>query len=217
MSRTTAELTLPIPDGEERDPDFEVLPEPRRPGRKLTLACMVLTACLSLLMVWSLRNQVAFALSSGPPTDLQNLAHAELGSARANSWVRGEALLVSNGAVRYGRPLESDTYRLARVAGNERLWVEIRVPEGMEGPHFVPPTSFVGRLVPLDSAGIHYSGLQGALADAGNAPPEGSWLLVDGAAPSTSRWALGLVALFIGFALFNLYGIVRILRPVRDD
>jgi hypothetical protein len=126
-------------------------------------------------------------------------------------------LLGSTNAIRYGRPLEKDTYRLAQVAGNPRLWVQIRVPEGMEGPHFVPPVSFVGRLIPFSDASVRHAGLGAAVqaAGAGNVP-EDAWLLVDGEAPKTTRWALGLIALFIGFVLFNIYGLYRLLRPVRD-
>jgi hypothetical protein len=46
--------------------------------------------------------------------------------------------------------------------------------------------------------------------------PEQAYLLVDGEAPSTMRWALGLMALFVGFAGFNLFGLYRLVRPIRD-
>jgi hypothetical protein len=182
MSRPpeAAELSLPVP-ADTHDPELEALPEPRRPGRALTLVCMALTALVALLMAISMRGEALYALHSGAPTELGNLANFAPRSDLANTWVHGEALLGSTSAIRYGRPLETDTYRLAPVAGNPRLWVQIRVPEGMEGPHFVPPT-----------------------------------LLVDGEAPTTTRWALGLITLFVAFFAFNLWGLYRLLRPVRD-
>jgi hypothetical protein len=175
------------------------------------------TALVALGMAWGLRGEAAYAFTSENPSELGNLVEFEPSSARANSWAHGEALLSTSGAIRYGRPLERDTYRLAAVAGNERLWVQVRVPYGMEGPRFVPPTSFVGRLVPARSAGLRFSGLDAAVkgAAASQMPPD-AWLLIDGEAPSTTRWALGLLALFLAFAAFNIYGLLRLLRPVRD-
>lgn len=201
----------------EPDPELEALPAPRRPGRRLTLVSLAVTAVVAACMAFALRHEAAYALGSVPPVELGNLAQFTPDPSLENRWVQGEALLGSSRAVRYGRPLESDSYRLAPVAGNDRLWVQVRVPQGMEGPRFVPPTSFVGRLVPLDDAGLRHAGLPDAVRSVGaTAPPGDAWLLIDGEAPATTRWALGLVALFIAFVAFNVYGLVRLLRPVRD-
>jgi len=208
---------LPLSGDASPDPELEALPAPRRPGRNLTLAAMAVTTLVALAMTWGLAGEARYALAAGPPQDLGNLAHLQSSSAEPNRWVHGEALLATSGAIRYGRPLERDTYRLAPVAGNDRVWVQVRVPEGMEGPRFVPPTSFVGRLVPAKSAGLRYAGLGAAVKSVVQAPmPEDAWLLIDGEAPSTTRWALGLMALFLAFAAFNVYGLLRLLRPVRD-
>src|SRR5690606_26998286 len=125
-------------------------------------------------------GEARYALVSVPPLEIGELAHFSPRAEHANSWVRAQALLGSTNAVRYGRPLESDSYRLAPVAGNPKLWVQIRVPEGMEGPHFVPPTSFVGRLLPLSEASIRHAGLPTAVeqANAGSIPDD-AWLLID--------------------------------------
>ncbi len=209
--RDAAELPLNV--AEERDPELEAMPEPRRPGRNLTLATLVITALASLLMANALRSEAQYALVKGPPVALGNLAELSPGGEMENKWVQGEALLGSSRAIRYGRPLESDSYRLAPVAGHERIWVQVRVPQGMEGPRFVPPTSFVGRLVPIHQAGLRHSGLSDAIDSAGaGRPATDSWLLVDGEAPRTTRWALGLIALFLGFAGFSGYGLFRLLR-----
>jgi len=203
--------------GPAPDPELEALPEPRRPGRRLTLASLVVTASAALLMAFSLLGEVRYALRSGSPHELGNLVSFDAASAEKNSWVHGEALLSTTSAIRYDRPMETDTYRLAPVAGNAGLWVQVRVPAGLEGPSFVPPTSFVGRLVPVSEAGLRYAGLPEAVANASSSRiPERAFLLVDGEAPSTTRWAIGLMALFIGFAGFNLFGLYRLVRPIRD-
>lgn len=126
-------------------------------------------------------------------------------------------MLGSAGAIRYARPLEGDSFRLQPVAGNRRIWAEIRVPEGMEGPRFVPPTIFAGRLVPFDQAGLRHAGLRrSVLQQTGAQVPADAWLLIDGASPRASRWAVALAALFTFFAVWNAVNVVRILRPVRD-
>ncbi len=212
----TAELPLSV--AEERDPELEALPEPRRPGRALTLATLAATAVASLAMAFALRSEAGYALQQGAPVSLGNLAELAPGAAQENKWVQGEALLGSSRAIRYGRPLEGDSYRLAPVAGNENVWVQVRVPQGMEGPRFVPPTSFVGRLVPIHAPGLRHSGLGAAIESAGaGTPPPGAWLLIDGEAPRTTRWALGLIALFIGFAGFSAYGLFRLLRRAEPE
>ena len=193
------------------DPELEALPKPRRPGRLLTLGAMSLTIVAAGFMTWALRGEAAYALRGGPPIELGELAVFKPRSEQANGWAHGQGSLSVSGAIRYERPLESDTYRLAPIAGNERVWVQIRVPEDFEGPHFVPPTSFVGRLVPMAEAGLRYRGLRDVARI-----PDDAWLLIDGEAPRTSRWALGLLALFGAFALFNVYGLIRLLRPVKD-
>lgn len=202
--------------GLSRDPDLEALPEPRRPGRRLTLVTMSVTLVLSLVMAFALRGQAAYALASGSPDDVGYLTDVQLSPALANHYVRGEALLASDSAVRYSRPLENDSYRLAHVAGNERIWVEVRVPDGLEGPHFVPPSSFVGRLVPIEQSGLSHNDLDRAVTASGGTMPKDAWLLMDGHAPQGSRWAIGLILLFIAFAGFNAFGLYRLWRPAKD-
>lgn len=210
--------TLELPIGTAPgDDDLADLPAPRRPGRTLTLVAMALTALVALTMSFALRYDTAYALRGDGVTMLGNLAELRPDVDLANRWVRGEALLSSTRAVRYARPLESDSYRFAQVAGNERLWVQIRVPAGEEGPRFVPPTTFVGRLIPLSQTGLRYADLADAVAETGQAAMKpDAWVLLDAESPATTRWALGLVGLFLAFAAFNVYGLVRLLRPVRD-
>ena len=217
MHRPESTAELPLVAELSPDPELEALPEPRRPGKRLTVATLSATVIASLSMTVALAPEVGYGLQSSAPVDLGSLAHITTSADLANTWVHGEALLGTAGAVRYGRPLESDTYRLAPVAGNAKVWVQIRVPAGMEGPHFVPPTSFVGRFIPAAHAGLRHAGLSESVEEAGNARmPDDAWLLIDGEAPTTTRWALGVVALLAGFGAFGVYGLYRLLRPVKD-
>jgi hypothetical protein len=212
VSDPTAE---PNPAGER---DLEELPPPRRPWRRATLVSLGLCALGSLWLAAELRGDAAFALKGGPPRDLGELASAGLDPALANTWVHGSASLRAEGAVHYARPLERDSYRLARIEGSDKLWVQVRVPfdpSDPEAEHFVPPTSFVGRLVPVSKAGIRHSIVRSTVADtAQGAVADDAWLLIDDEAPQGMRWTLALVAMFLGFAAFSVTGLVRLTQKV---
>lgn len=202
---------------ESFDADLEALPPPRRPWRKVTLLVMSATLLGSLWLLSSLRGELLFSLSGGAPRDRGELAGLAPSSADANTWVQGQGELEAQGAIAYRKPLESDSYRLSRVRGASKLWVQVRVPSDDDDPEhqrFVSPTSFVGRLVPFAQAGLRLGRLSEAVAEAGRPPlPVDAWLLVDGEAPRTTRWTLGLSVLLVGFAAFNLVGLGRLLRP----
>lgn len=204
-------------ESEKTDADLEALPAPRRPWRKLTLVVMSITLLGSLLLVFSLRGELLFSLSGKPPHAVGELSRFTPQAHHENTWVQAEGELEVEGAIAYRRPLETDSYRLARVSGTQKLWVQVRVPRDDDDPRhkrFVPPTSFVGRLIRADQGGVRLSRLSSAIADAGRpALPEDAWLLIDGEAPATTRWTLGLGALLLGFAAFNLFGLRRLLRP----
>lgn len=206
-----------VSSGPLPDPELEALPEPRRPARTLTLLTLALCACAAVAMSFGLRHDVVYALRSDEPRDIGALETFTPSPEYANRWVRASGALLAEPAVSYHRPLEPMTYRLSRVAGNPRVWVQITVPEALEGPHFIPPTSFVGRLMPVTQGGIRARGLLDAMsAAAGATPVEGDYLLIDSESPRSLRWVLGLVALFACFAVFNLWGFVHLMRPVRD-
>lgn len=200
----------------EVDPELEVLPAPQRRGKWLTMGLMVLAIAVSLGMSSLLRGEVQYAFTGGLPREVGDLTHLAPSEGLSNRYVRASGLLSMAGAIRYERPLEGDSFRLAPVAGNANVWVEIRVPEGMEGPKFVPPTSFAGRLVPLREAGLRHLGLAASVRRLGGGDvPEGAWLMVDGASPRASRWAVALVLLFAAFASWNAAGLLRLARPRR--
>ncbi|WP_437763023.1 hypothetical protein WMF27_43115 [Sorangium sp. So ce281] len=199
------------------DPELLALPAPPKQERTVTVALMAATAIAALWMAVALLGEARYALSPGQPADVGELASLRPQADLANRYVRAAGLLGTRGAIRYGRAAEGDSFRLAPVAGNPALWVEIRVPEGFEGPRFVPPSTFAGRLVPFKSAGIRHARLAAEVEEqAGMAVTDDAWLLIDGSSPRASRWAVALVALFLGFAGWNLVGIARVLHRVRD-
>ncbi len=198
------------------DEELVALPAPRRPFRRITFAVMTITALFSLYLALGLRGELSFALKGGTPDDIGELSAFRPEPLKANRWVRAEGALSQNEVVRYARPLEKDAYRLAPAEDNRHIWVELRLPPDTDGDHFVAPASFVGRLVPAHAAGLRYHALSEAAAEAGHPLPRDAWLLIDSESPSGTRWVLGLEALLVGFAAFNVLGLIRLARPVRD-
>jgi len=197
--------------------DLAELPAPRRPFRRTTFAVMTLTAIFAAWIAFGLRGELVYALRGGAPLDVGELAALDLERATPNTWVRGGGALSLTEVVRYFRPLERDGYRLARVEDNPRLWVELRLPPGADGERFVAPGSFVGRLVPSRAAGLRYGALPGAVSEAGKpALPGDAWLLIDGESPAGTRWVLGLFLVLVAFIAFNVVGLLRLSRRVRD-
>jgi hypothetical protein len=206
--------SLPPPESAKKH-DLASLPPPRRPWRRVTLVTLSLGALASLALALAVLPDVVYSLRDGSPRDLGDLVSARIDPGLADVWVHGEGQLSATRAIRYARPLEHDTYRLASVEGNPKLWVQVRVPANEEGPRFVPPDSFVGRLLPMSALGLRQRGLPEAVRESGVEPPASdAWLLVDGESPAALRWALGLMALLVAFATFNLVGLVRLTRPI---
>lgn len=194
------------------DPELEALPKPRRPWRRMTLGTMAVTVYASLWLMSGLFPLVTYAARGGAPAEVGSLTGVQPYAKAAGTWVHGTGELAPRG-VEYRRPLDSDRYRVVQVEGNPRMWVELRVPNEIEPEHYVAPNSFVGRLTPLGNAGIRHSALPEAIASTlGAPPPDGSWLLVDGESPASTRWAAAFSVLLVAFAAFNLWGLVHLLR-----
>jgi hypothetical protein len=200
------------------DPELQGLPTPRRPWRKTTIFTLISCLVMSVTLLVGLRGELAFSAQLGPPTLIGNLSGLRLLGQHGNLWVQADGDLADHGGIRYQRPFETDSYRLVPVQGNSRLWVQVRVPAGYEDDHFVPPTSFVGRLLRVDDLGVRYSVLRQAVTDAGwpkGQLPDDAWILVDGESPKAIRWVLALAIVLLGFASFCLWATAFVVRPAR--
>jgi hypothetical protein len=207
MAKRMEESTAAAPD-----PELSALPKPRRPWRSATLVSLCGLGVLALVLLFALRSYIAYSMKGGQPAELGDLKNFSPSSELANSWVHGSGIL-SVEAVGYRRPLDGDRFRLAPVAGNPAVWVELREPAGARNEFFVPPDSFVGRLVPLSAPGLRHSDLLDALASTGQkVPSRDAWLLIDGEAPYNSRWVLGLAALLVSFLGFSIWGMWTLLK-----
>ena len=213
MSRAEA-AEIGLLGKEEVDPELLELPDPPRGERRSTLLVMALAAVASAAMAVSLTRDASYALGSSSVTDLGDLSTSS--AFVSNSFVSGKGQLAGAGQLRYERPFESDSYRIAPVTGRNDVWVELRVPAGAESNRFVPKGEFAGRLVRFSQAGLRHRGLRSAIeARTGQKVPESAFLLVDGQAPENSRAFAMLWVMFVGFALWNVAAIARLVRKVR--
>lgn len=199
------------------DPELLDLPAPRRPWRRVTLVVLAVTAIGSLAMVAGLTGELRYAVASSTPAEVGDIGVLAPNQGSNNRFVRGTGEIAPIGAIRYARPLERDAFRLAPLVGNPNVWVELRIPADYDNEHFVPPNSFAGRLIRMDSGGLRHSILREA-AHSGWGPthvPAGAWVLIDGESPQSTRWAIGLCSLFLTFAGFCLWALYSLLRPVK--
>lgn len=216
MSTVTEAPTSGLaPREEELDQELLDLPDPPKRERTLTIAMLLFTAAASIAMIFALRRDAAYAFAAPAPAEIGDLTSAPAGVFAENRFVRGSGPLGAAHAIRYERPLASDSFRLMPVSGRQDVWVEVRVPAGAENVRWVPPKDVSGRLVRFASAGPKHRGLASAVRDAtGEVVSKEAWLLVEGDAPSGSRWAVLLELLFAGFAIWNLLVSAKLLRRV---
>jgi hypothetical protein len=198
------------------DPELVALPRPPRQERTISLLLMALTGLLAAFMTAALASDVIYAFGGSAPEAVGALSQLAPGSRLSNKFVRGDGLLRAEGAIHYRRPLESDAFQLVPVSGNDRIWVELRVPPGAPNGAAAPPVTFVGRLLPVRSVAFGLGGLRRSLTATSVAPmASDAWVLVDGATPVSSQWTVALAALLAIFAAYNLVTIARILRPAQ--
>ncbi len=179
------------------------LPQPKRTLRSATVALMAFAALSAALLGYGIHGNAIYALNDSDAVELPELG-ANLGSL-ANRYVRSRVTLEAP-AAKFRRPLEPSHFRVARAAPDR--WVVYAMPDGYVESRFLPPTLIAGRLVQAKDLGARFSGVAAVTG------PE-AWVVVDGEAPHGAVWLLGLLALLLGFMVFNLGGIARVLRPVR--
>lgn len=207
---------------ETPDPELLNLPDPPKRDRTLTVALLLVTGIASLAMVLALRRDAAYAFASTSARDIGDLSTASSSALHENEYVQGHVALGAARAIRYERPLVSDSFRLMPVmratpqGAAYDIWVEVRVPARGENVRWVPPSQVSGRLVRFENAGPRHRGLANAVRDVtGQNVPKDAWLLVDGSAPSDARWVVLLVGLFVSFAVYSGLVTARLLRKIE--
>ena len=205
-----------IADWDIEDQDMSALPSPPKGQRTVSVVLMSVATIVACLMCWFLRSEFTYAIADAEPAEVGDLASLDLSSTAANQYVDGRGKLEPKAVVQFSRPLEVDSFRVYRVVDGPKVFVETRVPDGVDASGFAAPSSFAGRLVKLSQAGVRYRGVADSVArETGEDVSLDVWLLVDGASPQSSRWAFALVVLFGLFGFWSVGSLVWVLRPVR--
>lgn len=183
------------------------LPPPPNSRRWATLIGLLIIAISAWLVAFALYPAASFSLAKGEAHDLGPLASADLKS--AGRWVQGSGK-ISEKALGFERHGERGSFRLTKLRGREDLWLLLRVPEGLEkgvdGKElYIPPSHFVGRLLPMAHAGLTYAPILALIQGEGDSA-DGTYLLVDGEMPKSHRDTLlaALVLALVGLACFSL-------------
>jgi len=149
---------------DQLDPELLELPDPPRRERRVTVVLVAVTAIACLAMAAALGRDALYALRApARPVDLPDLRGVGTAGLAEDGYACAHGVLGASGAVRFERPFEADSYRLSPVVGREDVWVEVRVPPGLESGRWVPPTSFCGRLLRFEHAGLRRRGLASAV------------------------------------------------------
>lgn len=194
---------VPLPPIAEdaHDPELEALASTHAQGPRRALTVVrLITIIAAALLVAALRHDLRYALASDNPTDLSSSASIEQLRSAAHSYVSLTGIPGGVGAVDYRRAVQSGVYRLAPLVDRPEVFVELRLPDGVEPSRFVPPTTVAGRLVPLDEGGVRFGDARDLLERAtGRSVPANAFLLESGARPSLRAPAvvLGGVALLV--------------------
>lgn len=169
----------------------ESLPPPPHFRRRVALFSLVIVGLAALLVTGLLYPAARFSLENGPPRDLGRLSEANLTSAGA--WVRGTGR-PSQEALAFRRTGHPGNFRLTRLEDRPNLWIVLPVPQGAVSPSrgepltnetYVPPSTFVGRLVPLDEAGAMFAPIVSMIGE--SSASEDGFLLVEGDSPRSYR------------------------------
>ncbi|MBM4360306.1 MAG: hypothetical protein FJ096_19545 [Deltaproteobacteria bacterium] len=189
---------------------------PPRPLRTATLAALVVGAFASLLVALSLYPEARYALTPRDPVELGSFAKAELGGAVEGRYVRAEVQLAGQPGLGFHRIGEGER-RLVRTAPSEPRrdtaprFVEHAVPAGA-GARFLPPRIVAGRLSRVGELGLRHRGLARPLEGLVPEASSRGWVIVDGEAPRSAAWVMGVEAMVFGFFVWNVVSLARILK-----
>ena len=201
------------------DPELEAIAELRaRPAERTAYAARLLAVVASAALLFALRFDLQYAFAPREAVYLgANPTAAQL-AASSHRHVAIDGIPGGVGAIDYRRPLRDGLYRLSPLVDRPDLYVELRLPDGVDPARFVPPTHVDGRLTPIDDAGARFSHVREMIErTTGKPAPAATYLLEQGASPSlgapSAIVALLAGALCIGQLVMLLAGLRK--RPVR--
>lgn len=197
------------------DAELEAIAELRaRPAARTATVARLLAIAAAAALVWALRFDLRYALAPRAAVELGSSPTTEQLAGASHRLVSIDGIPGGVGAIDYHRPLRDGVYRLAPLVERPDVYVELRLPDGIDPARFVPPTRVQGRLVPLDEAGARFSHARAMIERAAGRPPTASTYLLElGAQPSLGAPG-AVIALLAGvLCLGQLAMLAAALRP----
>jgi hypothetical protein len=200
------------------DAELEAIAELRaRPAVRTAVVARVLAIVASLALAWALRWDLRYALAPRAVVDLGALPNAAQLAAASHRHVSIDGIPGGVGAIDYRRPLRDGMYRLAPLVDRPDVYVELRLPDGVDPSRFVPPTRVDGRLVPIDEGGARFSHLRAMIERASGKPPAASTFLLEAnAAPSLGAPSATIALLALALAAGQIAMLAGALRRRRS-
>lgn len=139
----------------------------------------------SAALAFALRYDLRYAFAPRTAIELPANATSDQLEGAKHRYVSIAGVPGGVGAVDYHRPLGSGTYRLAPLVDRPDVYVELRLPKGIDPTRFIPPTVIHGRLVPMDEGGARFASARALVAEATGRPvPARTFILEEGTEPS---------------------------------
>jgi hypothetical protein len=178
------------------DAELEAIAELRaRPAARTAYVARLLAIAASAALVFALRVDLRYAFAPRETVVLGASPTSGQLAAATHRHVSIDGIPGGVGAIDYRRPLRDGVYRLAPLVDHPDVYVELRLPDGVDPARFVPPTHVNGRLVPIDDGGARFSHVRAMIERASGKPaPASTYLLEQGAAP-TLRSPSAIVAM----------------------
>lgn len=197
------------------DAELEAIAESRTaPLARIAFIARVFAVVAAAALAFALRYDLRYAFASHAPIDLGAAPSGQQLSSSSHQLVTMTGVPGGVGAVDYRRPMGDSLYRLAPLVDRGDVYVELKLPQGIDPTRYIPPTSLRGRLVPMDEAGARFSSARSMITDAtGQPPPASTYILEEGAEPSWK--SPGAVVAMLAIVL-GLSQLVMLAMPKRS-
>jgi hypothetical protein len=194
------------------DPELVALNAPPQTQRLAALTLMAAAVVAAMGLVFALRGDMRYALSSAQPTDLGDVQAADPGHLISNSFVRIEGVPTVARAVNFSRGMGA-TYRIFPLAGQRTVYVQMEAT-GSEAAY--ARSEFTGRLVTFGDLGGRYDELAQYMAKELKLPVTSeSFVLLTEEPPTSYTWTWIVGLLCATFLLLDLCFIVRWFKPIH--
>jgi hypothetical protein len=201
----------PTLSAEAIDPELLAIHAPPQVQRVAALTIMAAAVVAAMALLFSLRGDMAYALSRAHPTDLAHVRELSPSTLVSNSYVRISGTPTIGHSIGFTRGFGS-RYRVFPLAGQRTVFVQV---QDTGGEAFVR-SEYSGRLVTFDDLGGRYRELVRVMSRDADLPVTGeSFVLLADEPPGTYTWTLFIALICAAFVMLDIYFIIRWFRPVK--